>query len=94
MILQVFLGLPDLIDHKDVRFLQIPVNVATETAGIVSAQLNQRSEDFQYFSTLLRGYLHPRGRYDHVLFLLKGLGKCLVALTEFAEMFSFFNRIP
>jgi hypothetical protein len=69
MMMQIRLGLPKFFKHEDVLFLQVPVNVRTEAARIVSALLSHRSDDFECFLTLLGWYCHPHGRENHVLLL-------------------------
>jgi hypothetical protein len=62
MKVQVFIGLPNFFDHQDVLFLQVLVDMTTETAKIVPALLSYRFENFQRLATLLGWYHHPYGR--------------------------------
>jgi hypothetical protein len=67
MMVQILLGPPNFFEHKDVIFLQVPVDVATKTAWFDQGLISDRSEDFQCLITLSGWYRHPYGRLNHVL---------------------------
>jgi hypothetical protein len=78
MKVQIFFGPPNFFEHKDVLCLQVPVDVATDTARFVQALLGDRFEDPQCLTTLLGWYGHPYGCLNqgflHFVNLLEGRG--------------------
>lgn len=66
MAVQVSLVVPSLLEQEDVVFCSVPVDVATETAGLDCAPLSDRFEDSQHFIMLLSRYPHPYSCENHL----------------------------
>ena len=73
MALQVFLASPHLLEHEDIIFLYVLVDMPAETARMKLALLSRRSEDSQCLITLLGRYNHPGSCENHRLVSLFAL---------------------